>query len=92
MAAELIFHLFYEVYDIIVNLLMEAKSSWCFYHPQHFGWCSSTLESFSTTTHTLSWKKPSLNWLKCNVDCAIFRVAVFFPKTIQSFYSFGDRM
>ncbi|PNX63848.1 hypothetical protein L195_g053718, partial [Trifolium pratense] len=37
-----------------------------------FNWCRNMLDTDPTSAHVLTWKKPFTNWLKCNVDGAIF--------------------
>ncbi|GAU50981.1 hypothetical protein TSUD_238540 [Trifolium subterraneum] len=37
-----------------------------------FNWCRNMLNTDPTHTHMLTWKKPSTNWLECNVYGAIF--------------------
>ncbi|KAK2453306.1 two-component response regulator ARR10 [Trifolium repens] len=37
-----------------------------------FNWCRNMLNMDPALTHVLTWEKSSANWLKCNVDGAIF--------------------
>ncbi|GAU20068.1 hypothetical protein TSUD_381600 [Trifolium subterraneum] len=37
-----------------------------------FNWCHNMLNADHMPTHVHTWEKPPVNWLKCNVDGAIF--------------------
>ncbi|GAU47271.1 hypothetical protein TSUD_280940 [Trifolium subterraneum] len=37
-----------------------------------FNWCHNMLNAYHMPTHVHTWEKPLVNWLKCNVDGAIF--------------------
>jgi hypothetical protein len=56
-----------------------------------FNWCCNMLNTDLTPTHVLTWEKPSANWLKCNVDGAIFMIerkfgiAIWFRDSMGSF-------
>ncbi|KAK2371628.1 two-component response regulator ARR10 [Trifolium repens] len=56
-----------------------------------FNWCRNMLNTDPTPTHVLTWEKPSANWLKCNVDGAIFMteekfgIGICFRDSMSSF-------
>ncbi|PNY00401.1 replication protein A 70 kDa DNA-binding subunit [Trifolium pratense] len=56
-----------------------------------FNWCRNMLNTDHTLAHVLTLKKPSKNWLKCNVDGAIFTtegkfgISICFRDSLGSF-------
>ncbi|MCH85260.1 ribonuclease H protein [Trifolium medium] len=39
---------------------------------QDYNWCCNALVSTPLSDHSMTWEKPPVDWLKCNVDGALF--------------------